>query len=69
MRARLLTIALLSALAGPAWAIDVDGRIDAAEWQGAEHITDFRMVEPLTREPSPYPTEAWMPSVRLTVKL
>ncbi|MFC7300634.1 DUF5916 domain-containing protein [Cognatiluteimonas weifangensis] len=58
MRALLAT--LLLATAGPALAIDVDGRIDPAEWQGAEHITDFRVVEPLTRAPSPYPTEAWI---------
>jgi hypothetical protein len=38
----------------------VDGRIDAAEWAGAEHITDFRLVEPLTGAPSPHPTEAWI---------
>ncbi len=65
MRSRLLTLAILAALATPAWAapggtIDVDGRIDPAEWQGAEHITDFRVVDPLTRAPSPYPTEAWV---------
>ena len=65
MRSRLLSLALLAALATPAWAapggtIDVDGRIDPAEWQGAQHITDFRVVDPLTRAPSPYPTEAWV---------
>jgi hypothetical protein len=52
---------LLLAVAVPARAaITVDGMIDPAEWQGAEHITDFRMVEPLTGAPSPYPTEAWV---------
>ena len=60
MRSRLLCLAILSVLAAPAWAIDVDGRIDPAEWQGAEHVTDFKVVEPLTRAPSPYPTEAWV---------
>ena len=54
------TFALLGLLAAPAWAVDIDGRIDPAEWQGARHITDFRMVEPLTRAQSPYPTEAWV---------
>ena len=53
-------IALLAILAGPASAIDIDGRVDEAEWAGAKHVTDFRMVEPLTRAPSPYPTEAWI---------
>ena len=60
---RLLSLALLSAIAGPALAIDVDGRIDPAEWEGAQHVTDFRMVEPLTRDPSPYPTEAWIKAI------
>ena len=52
-------IAIL-AIATPAWAIDIDGRIDEGEWAGAKHVTDFRVVEPLTRAPSPYPTEAWI---------
>ena len=60
MRGRLFILAILSVLAVPAWAIDVDGRIDPAEWQGAEHVTQFKVVEPLTRAPSPYPTEAWL---------
>ena len=41
-------------------AIEVDGRIDPAEWQGAQHVTDFRMTQPLTGAPAPYPTEAWI---------
>ena len=57
---RLPALATLFLLCAPAWAIDVDGRIDPAEWEGAEHVTDFRVVEPLTRAPSPYPTEAWI---------
>ena len=60
MRTHLLMPALLLALPTPALAIDVDGRIDPAEWQGAEHVTDFRVVQPLTRAQSPYPTEAWV---------
>jgi hypothetical protein len=61
MRSRLATFALLTLAAAPAWAaIDVDGRIDPAEWQGAQHVTDFRVVDPLTRAPAPYPTEAWI---------
>ncbi len=57
---RLLLIVLLLCLATPAMAVDVDGHIDPEEWQGAEHITDFRLVEPLTGAPSPYPTQAWI---------
>jgi hypothetical protein len=65
MRNRLTCFAILAAFAipasaAPAGSIDVDGRIDPAEWQGAQHVTDFRLVEPLTRAPSPYPTEAWI---------
>ncbi|GAA5005557.1 hypothetical protein FNZ56_06040 [Pseudoluteimonas lycopersici] len=51
---------LLSLLSAPAWAIDVDGRIDPAEWQGAQHVTDFRQVQPLTRAPGSQPTEGWI---------
>jgi len=57
---RRLTLAFLALAAAPAWAVDIDGRIDPAEWQGARHVTDFRVVDPLTRAPSPYPTEAWI---------
>ena len=60
LRGHALSAAILCAIATPAWAIDVDGRIDPAEWEGAQHVTDFRVVEPLTRAPSPYPTEAWI---------
>ncbi|MFS8063378.1 MAG: hypothetical protein ACMG5Z_02205, partial [Luteimonas sp.] len=59
MRA-LLALVFLSALAAPAWAIQVDGRIDPAEWQGAQHVTDFRLTQPLSRVPTPYPTEGWI---------
>jgi hypothetical protein len=40
--------------------VTIDGRIDPAEWAGAEHVTDFKLTEPLTGAPSPYPTEAWI---------
>ena len=59
----LLSFAILGALACPAWAaspIVVDGHIDPAEWAGARHVTDFRLTQPLSRAPSPYPTEAWI---------
>lgn len=43
-----------------AWAVTIDGRIDPAEWQGAQHVTDFRLTQPLSRAPAPHPTEAWI---------
>lgn len=55
-----LGLALLLALASPAHAIEVDGRIDPVEWQGARHVTDFRLTQPLSRAPAPHPTEAWI---------
>ena len=57
-----LTTAILAALAAPsaAFAVEIDGRIDPAEWQGAQHITDFRLTQPLSRAPAPQPTEAWI---------
>lgn len=51
---------LLAALAGPAAAIEVDGRIDPAEWAGARHVVDFRKVQPLSGEPASLQTEAWV---------
>lgn len=60
MRAARLATAVLMALSAPAYAIEVDGRIDPAEWQGAQHVTDFRQVQPLSRAPSSQPTEAWI---------
>ena len=67
----LLCLAVLSALSLPAFADDasapathakvrIDGVIDAAEWQGARHITDFRTTQPLTGAPGSLPTEAWV---------
>jgi hypothetical protein len=59
-----IAAALFAALAMPAAAlaqqVTIDGKIDAAEWAGAEHVTDFKLTEPLTLAPSPYPTEAWI---------
>ncbi|KGQ17726.1 putative secreted protein [Lysobacter dokdonensis DS-58] len=65
MRSRLpaatLTAAILLALSGPSFAaIVVDGKIDPAEWQGAQHVTDFRITQPLTGAPGSQPTEAWI---------
>jgi hypothetical protein len=47
-------------LTAPAVAVEIDGRIDAAEWAGARHITDFRKVQPLNGEPASLPTEVWI---------
>ena len=49
---------LLPLLAAPAWAIEVDGRIDPAEWQGAQHVTDFRVTQPQTGAAPAQPVEA-----------
>ena len=66
-----LAVALLApalaaqAIAAPAASptgITLDGRIDAAEWADARHITDFRGVQPLTRQPAELRTEAWVKS-------
>ena len=57
MRALLSALALLLPL--PASALQIDGNIDAAEWAAAQRIDDFRMTQPLTREPGRHRTEAW----------
>lgn len=51
---------LLVVCATPAFAVDIDGHIDPAEWKGAQHITDFRKVQPLNGQPASLPTEAWV---------
>ena len=50
---------LAASLPLPACALDIDGRIDPAEWASAQRIDDFRMTQPLTRAPSRHTTEAW----------
>ncbi len=66
MRASLLPMLLVSAtvlFADTALAaLKIDGHIDPDEWSGAQHISDFRLTQPLSRAPSPYPTEAWIMS-------
>jgi len=63
---RTLLLPLLFLWASAACAADapikVDGHIDPDEWAGAQHITNFRLTQPLSRAPSPYPTEAWIKS-------
>ena len=55
-----LLLALLVTTAPAFAAVTVDGHIAPGEYAGAEHVTDFRMMDPLTEAPSPYPTEAWI---------
>jgi hypothetical protein len=55
-----LACALSGAFAGPTLALDIDGHIDPTEWQDAQHVTDFRKVQPLNGEPASHPTEAWI---------
>ena len=58
----LLSLAILAALSAPVLAqeagaqVKVDGVIDPAEWQGARHVTDFRMVQPFTQAATRHPT-------------
>ena len=59
--AALLSLAILSAWSLPAVAqVKVDGTIDPAEWQGARHVTEFKMVQPFTQAATRHPTEAWV---------
>ncbi len=44
----------------PVAAVEIDGRIAAGEWAAAQHVTDFRLTQPLSREAAPLPTEAWI---------
>ncbi len=49
---------LIAAL--PVYAVQIDGRIDPDEWKGAQHVTEFRKVQPLNGEPATLATEAWI---------
>src|SRR5690606_29933666 len=53
-------MAVFAGLAGSAHAIEVDGRIDAAEWQGARHVSGFRKGQQLSGVPASLQTEAWI---------
>ena len=55
-----LSLLVLAVLSAPAAAVEIDGRIDAIEWQGARQVTDFRKVQPLSREPGTLTTQAWV---------
>ena len=50
MRAWLLI--LVASIPLPALALNIDGKIDPTECSSAQRIDDFRMTQPLTREPS-----------------
>ncbi|MGN6729448.1 MAG: DUF5916 domain-containing protein [Rhodanobacteraceae bacterium] len=55
-----LALVCLALFAAPACAVTIDGHIDPSEWQGAQHITNFRQSQPLTGKPATYPVEAWV---------
>jgi hypothetical protein len=60
MRKVLSVFAISGMVWAPAMAVEIDGRVDSTEWQGARHVTDFRKVQPLTGTPASQPTEAWI---------
>ncbi|MGH8185487.1 MAG: DUF5916 domain-containing protein, partial [Steroidobacteraceae bacterium] len=51
---------VLGTLAVPAFAVEIDGRIDPEEWREGRYISDFRKTQPLNGEPASLPTEAWI---------
>ncbi|MBP6750866.1 MAG: hypothetical protein KA144_14625, partial [Xanthomonadaceae bacterium] len=48
-----------AAFCSQAFAVEIDGRIDPEEWTAAQRVDDFRLTQPLTREPAKHKTEAW----------
>jgi len=60
MTGRAILWAVLAAAALPAHAVQIDGRLDPDEWQGAQHVTEFRKVQPLNGDPATLATEAWI---------
>ena len=57
---RRLTLPALALASLPVAAINVDGRIEAAEWAQARHITDFVRVQPIDGAEPALRTEAWL---------
>jgi hypothetical protein len=51
---------VFAAFAQPAFAVEIDGKVDLQEWQGAKYISDFRKVQPLNGDPASLATEAWV---------
>lgn len=62
---RALSFALVFSLPLPALAVQIDGRVDPAEWADAQRVDDFRMTQPLTRASSRHGTEAWFKATEL----
>lgn len=56
---RLAALVLLL-LPTSAVAVDIDGRIEPGEWDGARHITRFVQTQPLTGKSATWRTEAWV---------
>ncbi len=54
------TALVVLAIGVPAFAVEVDGRIDSKEWEGAQYVSDFRKTQPLNGEPASLQTEAWI---------
>lgn len=57
---RLIALLALALPCAFAHAVEIDGHIDPAEWEGAHHVADFRKIQPLNGEPGSLPTEAWV---------
>lgn len=51
---------LLVSVTAPALAITIDGKIEPGEWTNARRVSDFRLTQPLSREPAPQPTVAYV---------
>lgn len=43
-----------------ALAVDIDGRIEPGEWDGARHVTRFVQTQPMTGKLAVWRTEAWV---------
>src|SRR5690606_7299634 len=56
----LLTLLLSAAALQPLHAVEIDGQLAPGEWDGALQVDGFRLTEPLSELPAPYPTRAWV---------
>ncbi|MEO7916489.1 MAG: DUF5916 domain-containing protein [Dokdonella sp.] len=53
-------LALSACTIAPVFAVTIDGRMEADEWASARRVSDFRLTQPLSREPAPASTQAWI---------
>ncbi len=58
IKASMRALLLMAVFPLQALAVEIDGRIDEAEWAGAQRVADFKVTQPLTGAAPAHPVEA-----------